>query len=77
MADRTWKLTIDDDELKTLIRWHSEMLLISGHYNIERSARIHFLTRRLNKEDAPEIEKEKEQPPITDEQAKSHLPSGW
>lgn len=46
---RTFKLTINEDELRALINHHA-----SGHnyvngFNVERSSRIHDLTKRLNK----------------------------
>lgn len=55
---KTWKITIDENELKALISFHGQMLAISGDTSTERSSRIHDLTKRLNKEDKPEIEKE-------------------
>lgn len=50
---KTWKLTVNEEELKALINFH-----LSSAYNdssIERSQRIHDLTKRLNR-DTPEIE---------------------
>lgn len=65
---KTWKLTVNEEELKALISWHNMAMM--GHvtndrYNApdispERSARIHDLTKRLNKE-TPDIETEDKQ----------------
>lgn len=70
---KTWSLKINEEELKALIDHHAAMHG-TGDYEIERSARIHDLTKRLNKE-TPEIETdprpdETRQPPVTQ-------PEGW
>lgn len=75
---KTWKITVDEEEMKALIRYHSNTLLYEDKtISIERSSRIHDLTKRLNKKDEPEIEKEEPQPEITEEQAKANIPAGW
>lgn len=58
---RTWKLTINEDELMALIDHHSENHLVDKTYSVERSSRIHDLTKRLSKKDEAEVEKEPEQ----------------
>lgn len=52
---KTWKLTVNEDELRALIDYHHNSVLIQGKHDVERSARIHDLTKRLNRE-TPEIE---------------------
>ena len=60
---KTWKLTVNEEELKALIWHHSHLHLHSAEPydedkpDVERSARIHDLTKRLNRE-TPEIETE-------------------
>jgi len=44
---RTFKLTIDEEELKALINHHHYS--DDGRYSIDKSSRIHELTKRLNK----------------------------
>lgn len=51
---KTWKVALTEDELKALIDYHSSRHPAGG-YSLETSARIHDLTKRLNKE-TPEIE---------------------
>lgn len=63
---KTWKLTVNEDELRALINHHVNSMF--GDTSIERSARIHDLTKRLNKE-TPEIENA--------EQAQPKAPEGW
>ncbi len=48
---KTFKLTVNEDELKALIDHHKQ----STTYDTETSERIHALTKRLNR-DTPEIE---------------------
>lgn len=43
---RTFKLTINEDELQALIRHHKMHI---SDTSVETSARIHDLTKRLNK----------------------------
>lgn len=45
---RTFKLTVTEDELKVIIRHHTNHMAIDG-YKVDTSARIHDLTKRLNK----------------------------
>jgi hypothetical protein len=54
MSNRTWKITVDEDELKVLINFNASRL--NSSYQVDYSQRIHNLTKRLNK-DEPEIEK--------------------
>ena len=55
---KTFKLTITEEEIKALIRYHADNLNKGYHgYDVETSERIHTLTKRLNK-DTPEIESE-------------------
>lgn len=55
---KTFKLTINEDELKALINHHCHSY--NGRYTVEQSARIHDLTKRLNR-DTAEIEVETKQ----------------
>lgn len=60
---KTFKLTVTEDELKAIIHHH-----VRVHYGnnitIERSSRIHDLTKRLNKKDnEPEEVSETEKQP--------------
>jgi len=79
MSERTWKIALNEDELKALIEHHSIKHSVSSSFDVQRSARIHDLTKRLNRKDEIETEKEtdQDQPAITNEQTKSHIPSGW
>lgn len=60
---KTWKLTVNEDELKALIAYHSRNHVYASDVNCidaydistERSQRIHDLTKRLNRE-TPEVE---------------------
>lgn len=45
---RTFKLTVTEDELKAIIRYHTNNMPIDG-YKVDTSARIHDLAKRLNK----------------------------
>lgn len=45
---RTFKLTVTEDELKVIIRHHTNHMAIDG-YKVDTSARIHDLAKRLNK----------------------------
>ena len=47
---KTFKLTVTEEELKALIDYQTSMHA-KGDYEIERSYRIHDLTKRLNKKD--------------------------
>lgn len=51
---KTFKVTLTEDELKAIIEYHAEKM-VSYDITPERSARIHDLTKRLNK-DTPEID---------------------
>jgi pyruvate-formate lyase-activating enzyme len=70
---KKFKLTVDEEELKALIRFHSANILDNDNYEIERSQRIHDLTKRLNKE-TPEIEPVELPQAIA---AKEEQQSGW
>lgn len=63
---KTWTLKIDEDELKALIMHHVNRMF--SDQSVERSSRIHDLTKRLNK-DAPEIEQV--------ENAQQQTKDGW
>lgn len=53
---KTWKLTVNEEELKALITYHANRMSAPiADTSAERSARLHDLTKRLNK-DTPEIE---------------------
>ena len=65
---RTFKITVDEDELKALIDHHTAIHNLHG-YKVETSERIHKLTKSLNK---PETE---EPPQVT--AAKTEQPQGW
>ena len=61
MSGKTWKLTVNEDELRKLIRLHAGKLY---HYDsdennkdltIETSARLHDLVKRLNRKDDAEV----------------------
>lgn len=52
--ERKFKIQVTEDELKALID-HNLLKLQSYGYTVETSARIHDLTKRLNRE-TPEIE---------------------
>ena len=56
MSNKTWKLTVNEEELKALIDHHKQRSCFNS-YDVETSSRIHDLTKRLNK-DTPEIEPE-------------------
>lgn len=58
---KTWKLTVDEEEMHALIEHHSikHSIAHGDGFKVERSSRIHDLTKRLNKKDEPEIEVEK------------------
>ena len=51
---KTFKITVDESELRAIIDYHLSLHEIIG-YKSETSERIHNLTKRLNK-DTPEIE---------------------
>lgn len=82
MTEKTWRLEVIEEELKALISYHASMHNHNGMlglgYDVDRSERIHDLTKRLNKKNELKIEKEEEpQPAITEEQAKVNIPAGW
>lgn len=52
---KTWKLTVDEVELRVLIAHHAALMAAGEADDTETSARIHDLTKRLNK-DTPDIE---------------------
>lgn len=59
MSERKFKITLDEDELKAVIEHNRIAHGASGNYDNERSARIHDLTKRLNKKDSePETTEE-------------------
>lgn len=73
---KTFGLRINEEELRALIDYHAAMHG-KGDYDIERSQRIHDLTKRLNKE-TPEIEGD----PRPQEEAKEEVitktdSTGW
>lgn len=68
---KTWKLTVNEDELRALITHHLNKMF--GEQSVERSARIHDLTKRLNKE-TPEIENAEQAQP---QQAAPKSTEGW
>lgn len=70
---KTWKLTVNEEELRALIDHHTSMHA-KGDYEVDRSARIHDLTKRLNKE-TPEIEKDEPQQVAAETQQPTT--SGW
>ena len=49
MSEKTWKLQVNEDELKAIIEYHR--IKLYGDPTIETSARIHDLTKRLNRKD--------------------------
>lgn len=56
MSNKKFKVTLSEDELKAVIMHNMQSMYNS--MNVETSARIHDLTKRLNKE-TPESEEEK------------------
>lgn len=72
---KTWKLTVTEEELRAIISYNTNRL--AHDPTIERSARIHELTKKLNKND-PEIESD---PRPTEDAALSNETkintSGW
>lgn len=77
---KTWKLTVNEDELKAIIHHHALKVLTAidnqNWPDPETSARIHDLTKRLNKAE-PEIENAEQvqpkEPPVAPEAPKT----GW
>lgn len=58
---KTWKLTVNEEELRALIDYHAIQIgksigMSNPIYSVETSARIHDLTKRLNKKDEVEHE---------------------
>lgn len=70
---KTFKLTVTEDELKALIKYHSSIMADGYHYEPDTSERLHNLVKRLNKE-TPEIENDP-RPEVT--AAKEEQQSGW
>jgi hypothetical protein len=70
MSERKFKITLDEDELKAVIGYHLNNHY--GSYDVERSARIHDLTKRLNKKDD-----EKETTEVPEQQPQTSTVSGW
>ena len=70
---KTFKLTVTEEELRALIDHHVDMHG-KGDYEVERSERIHTLTKRLNR-DTPEIEGTIDPPQAT--AAKEEQQTGW
>lgn len=62
---KTFKLTVTEDELKAIIQHHVWCMYgENGEITVERSSRIHDLTKRLNKKDnEPEEASETEKQP--------------
>lgn len=62
---KTFKLTVTEEELKSIIQHHIwTMYGENGEITVERSSRIHDLTKRLNKKDnEPEEASETEKQP--------------
>jgi hypothetical protein len=56
MAAKTWKLTVNEEELRVLIN-HSAST-IYNEPNPEKSLRLHDLVKRLSKKDEAEIEEQ-------------------
>lgn len=52
---KTWKLTVDEEELRALINHNNAKLF--NECKPEISARLHDLVKRLNK-DTPDVEQE-------------------
>jgi hypothetical protein len=81
MSNRTWTLKIDENELRWLIQAHSIKHACDIHgFNVESSARIHDLTKRLNKKDEVEIEQASDSQAISEgsNEAKSNpIPQQW
>lgn len=57
---RTFKITLTEEEVKAIIAYYAEKLLIRHNDEIEPTievtARMHDLNKRLNREEKPEIE---------------------
>jgi len=68
MANKTWKLTVNEEELRALINHNNNLLFQSPTPEI--SLRLHDLVKRLNKE-TPEIEL------ATDTKALPATPAMW
>lgn len=59
---KTWKLTVNEEELKAIIRYHIYNIMNGDKIEPETSARIHDLTKRLNRDNGEvEIETYKTQ----------------
>lgn len=78
---RTFKLTINEDELKSLINYHASHMNYVNGFEVDRSSRIHDLTKRLNKRaddknEAEEYDTVDNSPPKATENDKPKL-EGW
>lgn len=70
---KTFKLTVNEDELKALISHHAYKMFgdtTTADFGVNTSARIHDLTKRLNR-DMPDIEKEVDNKQNYDEENKN------
>lgn len=72
MANKTWKLTVNEDELKAIINHNNALLFHNPRPEI--SLRIHDLVKRLNK-DTPEIEQQETTSNYTPQAPEA--PAGW
>ena len=70
---KTWTLKINEEEMRALITHHNNSMF--GDQSVERSARIHDLTKRLNK-DTPDIENAEQTQPQTAQQ-EAPKATGW
>jgi len=86
MSERTWKITLNENELKALIEYHAIKHSVSSNFDVERSARIHDLTKRLNRKDDEVNQEQPANAPASDNEQKQieqqltiskALPSGW
>jgi len=61
---KTFKLTVTEDELKAIIQHHVWCMYgENANLNVETSARLHDLTKRLNKKDNDSETSETEKQP--------------
>lgn len=59
---RTFKLTVTEEELKAIIQNHVWFMTgENAEFTVERSSRIHDLTKRLNKKDNEQQQEPEEQ----------------
>ena len=61
---KTWTLKVNEEELRALISYHAGNHELSDNPSVETSARIHDLTKRLNKGDASEGENGEAKPEV-------------